>query len=149
MTARCFEASAWGTSFGLLRTAACGDAEVDSWSLGSALGLVALRAEEGEGEVDALDLIESLVACRLGSDGRLSPGCVAVSWVNGTTSDKTSDKQSRAGYPGAAPGRLWAVERLPTLTDIHQQRPLSSRSGWCGGDCSLMESQAGKTKKKK
>jgi hypothetical protein len=31
---------------------------VDGWSLGSALGLVALRAEEGEGEVDALALTD-------------------------------------------------------------------------------------------
>ncbi|MGW0916638.1 hypothetical protein ACWD1Z_33670 [Streptomyces sp. NPDC002784] len=31
---------------------------MDGWSLNSALGLVALRAEEGEGEVDALDLTD-------------------------------------------------------------------------------------------
>ncbi|WP_435861796.1 DUF4913 domain-containing protein [Streptomyces niveus] len=33
-----------------------GDAEVDGWSAGHALGLVALGAEEGEGEVQSLDL---------------------------------------------------------------------------------------------
>jgi hypothetical protein len=32
---------------------------MDGWSLSSASGLVALRAEEGEGEVDALDLTDS------------------------------------------------------------------------------------------
>ncbi|WP_030988902.1 hypothetical protein [Streptomyces sp. NRRL WC-3744] len=31
---------------------------MDGWSLSSALGLVALRAQEGEGEVDALDLTD-------------------------------------------------------------------------------------------
>lgn len=50
--------TSWGRSFGLLRTVACGDAEVDSWALGSALGLVALGAEEGEGEVDTFNLTD-------------------------------------------------------------------------------------------
>lgn len=58
MTAGRFGASVGGRSFGLLRTAARGDAEVDSRSLGSALGLVALGAEEGEGEIDAFDLTD-------------------------------------------------------------------------------------------
>ncbi|KUN85720.1 hypothetical protein [Streptomyces griseoruber] len=45
----------------LLRTAGCGDAKIDKWSLGSTLRLVALGAEEGEREVDAFDLTKPVL----------------------------------------------------------------------------------------
>lgn len=54
-----FQVPAWAGSFRLLRTAACRYAEVDGGSACHALGLVALGAEEGEGEVQPFDLTGS------------------------------------------------------------------------------------------
>ena len=58
MTSGHFQRPVRARSFGLPRTAACGDAEVDSWSLCPALGLIALGAEKGESEVGAFDLAD-------------------------------------------------------------------------------------------
>ncbi|MER5358994.1 hypothetical protein [Streptomyces sp. NPDC002785] len=45
----------------ILLPTGCGDAEVDGWSSGSALGFFALGAEKGEREVDAFYFAEPVI----------------------------------------------------------------------------------------